>query len=156
MTQTINIGLTDIQVYTTSTGNWTKQSWATLVRVICVGGGGGGSGGDKRTSASGGAGGGGSGRLEAIFQPASLGSTEAYAVGAGGTSGAAGTGSGGTAGGVGGNSTFGGSTVAIQTAYGGGSGGGGSNFNVTGGGFAPESHGCRRKWNWSGGQVKAG
>jgi len=40
----IDIGYTDVQVYTTGTGNWTKPAWATLVRCICIGGGGGGGG----------------------------------------------------------------------------------------------------------------
>src|SRR5271157_4068211 len=100
----INFPLVDIQVYTSGTGNWTKPTWATLVRAICIGAGGGGGGGvlaASTTAASGGGGGGGGGRKEAIFQPASLGSTEAYAVGSGSSGGAAGTGA--TAGG---NSTF--------------------------------------------------
>ena len=78
--------------------------------------------------------GGGGARLEALFLPSSLGSTEAYAVGGGGSSGNAGTGSGGSNGGAGGNSTFGGTPFAIQTAYGGGRGGGAASRAHTGGG----------------------
>jgi hypothetical protein len=107
------------------------------VRVMLVGGGGGGGGATTALTtvvAQGGASGGGACLLDIFYDAADLGSTEAYSVGAGGTSGGAGTGSGGTNGGIGGSSTFGGTTLPVITAYGGGGGQGGLNPAANNGG----------------------
>ena len=99
-----------VDIYTSGSGNWTKPSWATLIRVVCIGGGGGGGGGGSgasTTAISGGGGGGGASLNETWFLASDLGSTEPYAVGVGGSAGAAG--SQGTTGGV---SSFGGNVLS--------------------------------------------
>ena len=71
----------DVQIFTvaSSPGNWTKPSWAKVVRVVCIGGGGGGGGGDTAASgviARGGGGGGGASRSEVWYDADDLGTTE--------------------------------------------------------------------------------
>ena len=74
----------------TSSGTWTKESWAQTVEVVVVGGGGGGGSGRRDTTANarrGGGGGGSGGFNHAVFLASTLGATVTVTVGAGGTGG---------------------------------------------------------------------
>lgn len=116
---------TNVQVFTSGSGNWTKPAGAKWVTVLMMGAGGGGGSGNlaaSGTSTTGGSGGGGGVVVQTRYNASDLAATVAYAIGAGGTGGAAITGAAaaGNAGGVGGNTSFDG-----HTAYGGGGGSGG-------------------------------
>lgn len=124
---------TTVRKYTaTGVTVWNKPSGLKGVWVRVTGGGGG-SGGTTTTGvgdASPAAGGGGGGVAEVWIPAASLGATENYSVGAGGTAGASAGGTGGT----GGTTSFG--TVALVSASGGGGGvgaGAGTGRAYTGG-----------------------
>jgi hypothetical protein len=152
-----------VDVYTSSSGNWTKPAWATAIDVICIGGGGGGGGGRRGAAASirtGGAGGGGAAISRMFNIPASsLGSTEAYAVGAAGTVGAAATSNdtNGGNGGVGGTSTFGTGTTRISAVGGNGGTGGNTGATTAGtGGTGEMAGGAGGVSNSSGGTAGAG
>lgn len=134
--------------YFSASGTWTKPANAKLVKVICVGaGGGGGSGKRDAAGTSRVAGGGGAGGAVAIFDfpAATLSATETVTIGAAGTGGIAATvnGTGGSDGVAGGDTYFGGSTLASSRVIarggnngssggaGGGGGGGLSNSTAT-------------------------
>lgn len=96
----------------TSSGTWTKPSWANQVDVMAVGGGGGGSGGGKwptGSNRSGGGGGGGGGYSRNTFRASDLTGTVNVTVGAGGNGGGAQAtnSTAGVWGGTGGQSSFG-------------------------------------------------
>lgn len=108
----------------TSSGTYTKPSWAKTIEVICIGGGGGGGSGRKGANGAarcGGGGGTGSTYTTASFTASSVGSTETVTIGSGGTGGASQTtnSTDGNAGTAGGTTSFGTKLYAI-----GGSGGG--------------------------------
>ena len=84
----------DIQDYTSGSGNWSKPTGCSVIRVILVGGGGGGGGGRGGASSTariGGGGGGGGAYVEKTFLADDLDSTVAYVVGEGGAAGVGGT-----------------------------------------------------------------
>jgi hypothetical protein len=115
-----------VDTFTTS-GTWTKQSWAKEVRIIVIGAGGSGGSGSTAASAtaSKGGGGGGSGGYGALtVTAAACGATETITVGAGGTSvaGQNGTSAGGTGGNTGGNSSFGNHLTSTGGGFGFGNG----------------------------------
>lgn len=124
------VASTNVQVFTTGSGNWSKPAGARFVTVECVGGGGGG-GGCVTTIASEGAkaaGGGGGGYARKTLAASALGATEPYAVGAAGAAGAAGLNNGGN----GGDSTFGSATPSWGTQVKGSGGvGGGASPNTS-------------------------
>lgn len=109
-----------------SSGTYTKPSWATTVEVICIGGGGGGGSGRKGANGAarcGGGGGHGGVYSSECFQASAVGATETITVGAGGTGGAsqATNSTDGNNGTAGGNTSFG-TKLYAQGGPGGGGG----------------------------------
>jgi len=117
----------DVQVFTSGSGNWTKPVTSYIpsyVVIECVGGGGS-AGGCAATAAGARAvatGGGGGGYARKTIAASSLGATEPYAVGAGGSAPAAG----GNNGNAGGDSTFGAASPSWGTQVKGSGGTGGN------------------------------
>lgn len=103
----------------TSSGTWTKPTWATYCRVICIGTGGGGG-----TGSTTGGGGGGSGQfIDRTLLASALGATVTVTVGSPGTVGVAG-----------GSVTFGAHVTALGGGRGGNDGGSGGGGGASGNG----------------------
>jgi hypothetical protein len=129
--------VSDVQVYTSGSGTWTRPAAGLFVDVIMYGGGGGGGSGRKAVGVSvpGGSGGGAGGHSRFTFRRTDLGITESYSVGTGGAGGTSvsSANTNGNDGTSGGDSTFGTKLIAAGGSPGRGGAAIGSQTGGTGG-----------------------